>query len=269
MAFNPISGQHAIQEVVFGIVPAHPFTQPEIEIVAQAHSNWKDQLPKVSRGQFFDITIGPIGPMPGPSQAPSPVLDFERINPDGTLSWRLHVESRAIFVNCLSYEGWDNAWPKARNFLKLALQHATKQRKNGVKSTIFQVIDVFDWTGDKADYNAMQLFRQGSELVPDSMFRSGPLWHLHQGRFFESPSLPLSAYRVLERVNIDSAENEANQYSTRVDVFQDLQLGSPISTSDFMMTGLEAAFKYLHDKNKDVVRALLTEDMSKRIGLSK
>lgn len=265
MTFEPKSKDHAIVEVVFGVQLARPLAPDEMEALAKAHDRWRDDLPKLGRLPVFQISIGdaPGGLIPQPVQG----VSFERVKPDGNLDWRLRADSTALFVNCLSYDGWENVWPKTARFFKDACEVALAS-DNAVQGLILQYLDVFEWVNAADKYAVDALLSRDSQYLPGSLWNQGPFWHLHQG-WYRSGNLPVNG-RILERIHLDAVVDETGQPTVKMDTFLNLELGPDAHITDpfgVASKHTDKLFNYLHDLNKDLVRAYINKDMAKRIGL--
>ncbi len=264
MAFDPVSGGHAIAEVVFGLSFSRPFAPPEIERVAKSHSVWQRDLPRLSRTAGFPFMIGnnpqfaegiQFGGIPGG-------VSFERIKPDGTLDWRILVDQNNIFVNCLSYTRWADVWPRASKYIVDVIGVAGAGDAL-VSSATLQYIDIFKWNSDIADYNAREVMRPG-ENVPPILFDKGHLWHLHQG-WFE----PAENGRVLSRVHIDAVEDDERIPIVKFDTYMQHQLATFYTPSEAISGGwFESTFASMHDKNKNLLASFITDEMANRIDLN-
>lgn len=268
MPFEPKSGQHAIIEAVFGLQFARPFSQAVIEQVVAAHGEWQDHLPRLARSGAFQVVIGSFG-LPPPDFGPfGGGVTFERVKPDGALAWRLKVEGNSIFVNCLEYEGWTQVWAKVRPLLHRVTQLVDADGDNPVVSSILQYIDVFEWQGDAANYDASQLLRAGA-LVTEPALSRGPFWHLHQGWFREDNRLGNG--RLLERLHIDSVADERGTPTVKFDSYLAFTPQEPHATQGgkLLVEGSlgVAWFGTLHDLDKELLASAITSEQAKKIGL--
>ena len=76
--------------------------------------------------------------------------------------------------------------------------------------------------------------------------------------------------RILERMHVDGLQ-QSKPPAVRMDNFLRLELQERYSPAAFFEGGADApcekAFSYLHDLNKTMLRAYLTEEMAQRIAL--
>lgn len=263
VAFDPISGEHAISEVVFGLTFSRPFAPHELDRVAKSHNEWQDELPRLSRtGGGFEIVFGQVGaPLSG---FPTVVggVSFERIKPDGTLDWRVLVDQNNVFINCLSYTRWADVWPRAREYIKRIIQIAGAS-ENLVSGSILQYVDIFRWTAERTSYNLSEILSAGDH-VPRSLFDKGHLWHLHQGWFELDEN-----GRILERIHIDGVEDQNSTPIVKLDTYMHHQLATFYTQSEAVNNGwLESTFDSMHNKNKWLLGSFITPQLAKRIKLN-
>lgn len=263
MAFTPISGEHAILEVVFGLSFTRAFAAGEIDGVIKQHGRWKAHLPRVSRSSSFQVMFGD-GPPPPEIQVPaSGGVSFERVKPDGTLDWRLRVDQNTIFVNCLSYTRWGEVWPTAKRYIEEVC--AVFRDDIDVQTATLQYIDVFEWRDDVAGYDASLLFKADSQPALAAARSTVPLWHLHQGWF--RAGIPPEFCRFLERVHVDAVQDVEQVPIIKIDTYIQAQLNEPMDMP-VAMDWLEGIFEELHARQKVLLSEALTPEMSARIDLN-
>lgn len=264
MGFEPKSGHHAIVEVVFGVTLNRPLSSRDIESIVQHHERW-NELPRVNRSQTLQIIFGE-GPIPPTGIDPAGGVSFDRFKSDGTLDWRLRVDQQAIYVNCLSYSGWQQIWPKARDYIDSVCSIALSN-ENGLNSAILQYIDVFNWVGDKYKYSVKDLFAEDSLFVPTATLNVGHIWHLHQGWFQTSDSTP-DVEKSLERIHADGLEDASGTPFVKLDIFIQSFFTRAIKAEEaFKERFLDRTFDTIHIREKKLLSDLLVEDLRKRIGL--
>lgn len=264
MTFAPKTGGHSIAEVVFGLTFSEPFTADKIDELAESKDSWREFLPRVGRSSGFEFTIDVQAGISAPMVTPAPGAIFDRLNPDGTISWRLNVQQNSIYVNCLDYTSWTEIRPRAMELLKTAsLLLATD---TGVSTIVLQYVDIWEWASERNGYDLRSLLRP--EKVVPGVFDKGPNWHQHFGWF--RPSDAMGGGRILERFHLDAVDDPSTKPSVKLDGFLSFEPeNKPVMGGAFWQSPqVDALFDGLHDLNKDIVRGLLTEDMANRIGLN-
>jgi len=266
--FIPKSDAHAIVEVVFGLQLARPLHQKEIEALVKAHGRWRSELPKVGRQATVSVMLGDGPPPPELLlQPPAAGVTFDRIQPDGTLGWRLRAGENNFFVNCLDYDSWDSVWAKALRLLTDACD-VSLGSDNAICGIVLQYIDEFIWQGDASDYDPLLLLRSDSPYIPRAFKNRGQNWHLNQG-WFRTDNLPVSG-RILERMNVEGL-TLAGIPTVRMDNYLRLEPETAVSGSAFFEQGAKLCcdwFSHLHDQNKSMLRNYITTAMAQRISLN-
>lgn len=267
MTFKPATEKHAIIEAVFGLLYARQFTAKEIEATVAAHEKQWPELPRLNRTQILQVQMG-VGPVP--DQAVPPLVagvSFDRVQPDGKPGWRLLFDETRTIVNCLDYDSWSNVWPRAWDYLEKA-SDALQSRNNPLVGAFLQYVDVFEWRGDPKDYSVDKLLSRESPYVPASVFQSGPLWHLHQGRYIEDGS-PVKG-RLLQRIHLDAGMARQNSF-VKIDSFLSLDFSEPMTITGALKEKKDKIgpiFEFLHDMDKRILRDYLTPELAKDIGLT-
>ena len=266
MPFVPISGQHAIQEVVFIVHFDRPLGGEELDRIFELREVLANDLPKAERAPFFQFAIGSNGPggqvMPTPfAAAPVSIQSFKR---DGSLDWRLHAAADFIAVNCLSYSRWELVYVQARKYLSAAVATLTEAEIN-IKSIVLQYIDAFRFEGSLDEYSVFDLIKKESGYLPAAFSPNSHFWHVHVGQY-ETLDTRVGG-SLLNRVHLDSVESaglmEAKIDSTHQYFLDESVLRKP---SDFEALQ-EELFAKLHLKNKSTLKEILTDDVQKLIGI--
>lgn len=266
LAFVAKSGEHAIVEVVFGFQLSRPWHPTEIEKLAQNHDRWKANLPRLARHEIQQVMIGE-GVQQAITLPGGPGISFERIKPNGDLAWRLRCEGNSIFVNCLEYTRWQEAWATASTYMRDVLE-VVDAEKISVAGTLLQYIDVFDWMADPKDYDISKLLDVDSDFVPRAAKNYGLAWHLHQG-WFEPVAEPVPG-RILHKAHFNALpKDEAGHPTVKLDTLLRSDFDGRISAQALFNEGsaLEGTFIDMHDRNKGLLSSLLTKDICQQIGL--
>lgn len=266
MAFVAKSGKHAIVEVVFGLQLSRPWLPAEIEKLAQNHDQWKESLPRLARHEIQQFMVGE-GIQQAITLPGGPGISFERIKPNGDLAWRLRCEGNSIFVNCLEYTRWKDAWASASEYMRAVLD-VVGAEKISVAGTLLQYIDVFEWMADPKDYDISQLLDLESDYVPRAASNYGHAWHLHQG-WFEPVGEPVPG-KILHKAHFDALpKDEAGHPTVKMDTLLRSDFNGRISAQTFFEkdSALEKMFIDMHDRNKGLLSSFLTKDICKQINL--
>ena len=266
MAFEPRSGEHAIIEAVFGLKLSRALNSGEIETLARNHDKWKDELPRLARHEVQQIVLGEGVPqaitVPG-----GPGVSFERIKPNGDIAWRLRYEGNALLINCLEYNGWTDVWATALRYMREVVELIGPE-KLSVAGSFLQYIDAFDWMGDEAAYDIFQLLNPEGQLVPPTINQHGSAWHLHQG-WFVPLNGPIDG-RLLQKAHFDAIpKGELGYPSVRMDTLMRADFSGHVSGKLIFEENspIVGTFVEMHDRNKQLLEAFLTDAMCQKIGL--
>jgi len=273
MAFAPNNKNNAISEVAFVISLGGQPEESQIQAFTDKYTiEWGEDLPIKEEVRGQRIQMGPdmsAGPQLLESQLDG--ARFRTLQRDGTLDWQVGIEDTLVKVNCGSYSRWDNVWPTALSYLK-QVSAAFISPATPVVSFGLQYIDEFIWTGDIGAYDASEVFDSASEFFLSHMNREGHLWHLHQG-WFVSNNLPEPGRR-LERLHIDALEQgPVKRFPTKIDTMLRHDLAEARGSFAEVFNSIEGnilverIFISLHQRNKEILKSLLTTEMAKRIGL--
>lgn len=268
LAFVAKSGNHAIVEVVFGFQLSRPWHPTEIEKLAQNHDRWKEALPRLARHEIQQFMIGE-GVQQAITLPGGPGISFERIKPNGDLAWRLRCEGNSIFVNCLEYTRWQEAWATASAHMRAVLEVVGAERIS-VAGTLLQYIDVFDWMAEPKDYDISMLLNLDSDYVPRAASNYGLAWHLHQG-WFEPVRGPVPG-KILHKAHFNALpKNEAGHPTVTFDTLLRSDFSDHISAQTFFdeSSALEGGFIDMHDRNKRILSSFLTKGICDQIELDK
>ena len=262
MAFEPCNENHAITEVVFGVVGLQGFTSDDRSSVKAAHSKWRGLLPSLQEEGVLNIAVAtPDAALPPPPIAP---LAFARFRADGEIEWRLLLTPDALVVNCRSYTRWKEVWTTVRDlFAEVAGTMQSREQK--IRSVVLEYVDMFR-SDDDDRYDVRDLLRE-SDSVPPGVFAHGPIWHLHQGWFVDAQG-PVPG-RTLRRMHINSKvvdDRPQVQFHTshQFEMRDAPDMQSMFVEPDTLVDGL---FDYLHGRSKALLADFLTIKMAQRINL--
>jgi uncharacterized protein (TIGR04255 family) len=266
-AFDPKRGKHSVVEVAFAIYFNGTINADSINRAKSRRTEYAEFLPGESGVQGFQLNLGV-----GVSNAPTSVaqiqegFSWQRINPDGSLAWRLSVLQDHVVVNCADYTRWEEVWKRVAPWLFDMYQQITA---GGHSATSFslQVIDQFTRKQPVTKHILRELFSDKSIYLPKRLFENDELWHLYQGWFSEQGE-PLRGQK-LNVINI-SASRVADINTVSLDHLMRVNLASnspPLLKDAMENSPLETLLNALHSENKAVLRDILTPDVVQSIGL--
>ncbi|GJD90744.1 hypothetical protein BHAOGJBA_4286 [Methylobacterium hispanicum] len=200
-------------------------------------------------------------------------INMQRFDADGTLASTISIAQETVTLDEYRYTRWHEVWPRQR-------EHIAKifARMSGTPSFMTGVgmrwTDQFIYEGEDEAYDAHELLDPTSAYLHPRAFTSGTRWHCHTGWFDADTT---RGYEILNQVNLDAgAVNVQGAMRTAVTIghAQILRANQAIDELAPFVPGnpsgleaLSALMEALHDGNKRLLRNLLTESMSTRIGL--
>lgn len=267
--FSPLNEDHAIQNVAFSLVLDQALGPTTIRRAVENHPKWKSETPAIQTPQGVQIDLS--GPEPVRRPAPINAVIFSFLRPDGTPAWVLRFMAAEIAVECSRYTRWERVWATARGHLNSALEVVTgTEPGRKVSMCCLTVTDKFRSLNPER-YDLKTLFKL-SEFIPGKLFQFQGQWHNHSGWFNSVDGSPR-----LQNLNIGAnyepqivGEGQQRELFVGILHLQQIRYATPISVGDFNGREnalLEAGMHVMHDENKAVMAAILTEKMASRIGL--
>ena len=270
MPYQPVSGDHAIQQVTFTVKLTQVATRPDLQELRKHHRLWREELPAVANADGLTFQIDATTGLP---QTPSNVvgIEFAFMRPDNTPAWKLRVLGPEVVVDCFRYTRWAKTWDRASRYFLEVLALLTKpQPEREIRSVSLLVVDRFK--ADALTDGPAGCLRE-SPLLSSKLFHVGPLWHQQSGWF----SQPLGAgSRILNQLNLAATQQAPLGDETDQELILTIQhvqewspdVAQPLRKAvESRLASLNAAMQIMHDENKSVVTALLDPVMLERIGL--
>jgi uncharacterized protein (TIGR04255 family) len=267
--FSPLNEDHAIQNVVFSLMFDQALSPPTIRRAVESHPKWKSELPAIQMPQGVQIDLS--GPEPVRRSAPLSAVIFSFLRPDGTPAWVLRFMAAEIAVECSRYTRWERVWAAARGYLNSALEVVTETEPGRkVSMCCLTMTDKFRSLNPE-EYDLKTLFKP-SEFIPGKLFQLQGQWHNHSGWFDSVGGSPR-----LQNLNMEAnyeppmvQEGQQREFFVGILHLQQIRYATPISIDDFKGQEnalLESGMDAMHNENKAVMAAILTEKMVSRIGL--
>ncbi len=271
LTVRPVKPEHSINEVVFVLNFSQPLSENNLQLLKQLEDLLKDALPKIEAQEAAGVRINPNGQIePQPSRLMSLTFKHPTAN-KGEFDWALRAEGSFIAVNCLDYTGgWNNIWPKAHDFLRLAADKLIST-DNSIDSIALQYIDRFIYEGQTDSYKTSIIFNDESVYLNKKVTKAGAFWHIHQGWFDYVKELPV---RILNRLNITAAMADKEHHTT-IDHSATIQFKKKITNHKTLFDetikekiAIDYYFDMLHKENKNILRELLNQDRIEDIKLT-
>lgn len=260
---------NAIRNVLFIFTFGTPLSASAVMELQKgdAHDDLKRLLPKIGYQKSQKMTI-----VEGKSLSTEETLvgcKFERFNELGEIALGLSVETSKISVVCGEYTRWDAVRSTVGEVLQKLADWLTKHDAR-ISTFTLQYLDEFKVVFEEgARRTLVDLFVVDSPYLVRNFAELEQEFHSHHG-FFTKPELQIEG-RLLNNVNIGvncSLDRESSivqiQTIHRYDADAVLEL---VDRDEGLSPLLTDAFEYLHQENKRILRALLTDSVKELIKL--
>lgn len=260
---------NAIRNVLFIFTFGTPLPVSAVMELSKGaiHDDLKGLLPKIAQQKSQKMTI-----VEGKSLATEETLvgcKFERFNERGEISLGLSVETSKISIVCGEYTRWDAVRASISEVLH---KMSSWLIKHDVMTSAFtlQYLDEFRvYFADTANRTLVDLFALDSPYLVQNFSHLEQEFHSHHG-FFKQPEFRIEG-RLLNNVNIGvncSPDRESSIVQIQTIHRYDTSAVLEVVDRDGGLSPLLAdAYEYLHQENKQVMRALLTGPVQKLIKL--
>lgn len=279
--FRPVNDKHSIQEVHFVLETEQHWIQEDKAVIEQGYGLWGETLPRKLEAQQIVVQMGPQLQGGGIENPPPlmPLLTYGSVDRDGSREWELAFDGRFLRITCGKYSRWRQVWKVARKLFQMVGQ-TLNGRETGVRAMELTYQDLFVWEGQRSEYNVRELLTDEHGTLGSRILNHGPLWHCHNGWMKEQSKWADEPY--LERIHLDGCEGEIRQEKKLwVAITTTVRLGHGGTKRLFTLQrgfnelhvvgekreGAVERFEWLHEKNKELFREVLEDEMQRTIGL--
>lgn len=263
--FEPHNDGHAISEAVFS-VEFKPLPSNVLQKMLDNYPALSSLLP--SKQEISGMRFEQSGS--GFSFEQVPGAEWKKFGPDGKHDWIVRITPNSVSVHCLNYDRWNEVWGRSK-FLLGTLFAALDDYRADVLSVGLRYIDQFEFRGNIENYNPQDLFVENCAYVPKSILTKGTRWHAYSGWFEDDAQLE---YEVLHQLNIDAVEMlPGSSPVITINHAALIQSGPAGRLEKFAHLSqitdgpLDSFMNKAHDRNKEIVRDILSQEMMVRIGL--
>ena len=265
-----VGREHAIVSMAFGIEFSSPIPPEALSRVASLHSSVKEELPGKKQKKSIKINV-----QSGPSAVSEQdlgVVIFESVNKDGSIARSLTVAHEHAFVNVNDYDSWAEAWAFAKKIFDAVFP--AFETTTSVRAVTLEYLDKLYICCPIGEVDNSCVLKNDGEYLPSHIFNLRGPWHSNNG-FFNAIESPFNTF-VLNNINAALAEKK--------DVFEDGDIASEIELNlshralfnptaiNFSDLKSDSKFDHLmatlHKLHKTLFLSLISDDVSKIIGLS-
>ncbi|MDQ6951163.1 MAG: TIGR04255 family protein [Mariprofundales bacterium] len=252
---TPIHKQNAIELMAFVIAFEQPFSPSTCEVFLGLQEPFSEEFPTFNRTMNVEIKVADEKPVEQSEHLNGIVMQKTREN--GQPEWQLRAQGNSIIATCFHYDRWKIESEKAVNHLLKIVSPV--EQDNPVALVALQTVDRFM---DKVEtYHISGVLNPDSRFLTKQALESGGLWHVHQGWFEQS----VQDQKCLNVLNLSTTETP-DGISTIIDHNTQMIFNAGKSVAH-LENELADIFEILHNKNKEVIRELLSDGQKEKIGL--
>lgn len=264
---HPFAGQHAIESAAFALDFIGELDIAEVLALRNAANQLVGDFPVVAEKQVATLNFQ-VGA--GSASASSPSIEvggFTMQRPALLLTERplrlIDISRSGVVVVINDYTRWDKFKADVDRYLTVLLAPIDNQK--AVAGIGLQFNDIFLWRADPSDLKLNEVFSANNPYIAPNVLEAPLLWHSHHG-YLVSDSEPVQNQQ-LDNINVSRVVvNEEHRLqiltSHRVTFEKPLESWSTNKTLFFNIQ------EKLHNKNKAILRALLTPDAQLKINLN-
>lgn len=264
--FEPVHSAHAIDQVAMAVNFDRDLTDEALRAAREVIGK-PEELPGRTelRGLSFQI-----GPTPTASRSVIAGYGFTKVLPDGFLESELHIQRSAVTFRTLFYTRWANIWGQAKRYFDAVLP-VYLQSGSRLSQVSLNYVDKFISPALVEECRPGDILKRDSPFLCSNIFGSNDLWHCHSGRFERRDNRT----KRLVTVNVDFISETVREQDRRAvsiaSVIADLFNQATYEPLDLdpkdAARTIDACFQGLHAADKEVLRSIITDEMSRRIAL--
>lgn len=259
----PVAGNHAVQTMAFVVEWQGELSEEVLHSIHALAPQLKSHFPSAALQKLVTVNIG------APGQQASSVsnsealggVQFVRANKFGQPAGALTVSRNNLSITVNDYTRWKTVLEAAMRFFKIVLTPIMDHK--AITAVALQYVDLFTWKDSAANLDYREVFKDTNPYLPPNVLTLKNLWHSHHGFMVETAD-PVPCVR-LDNINVDVLDSQSDRViqittSHRASVTEPLRKASNTYLQD-----IEAIQNALHVANKEILKALLSEAVSKKI----
>lgn len=266
MKVKPCRDANAIMIVAFALEFQRDFSVGELQLLLSLHKGDEDALPQVQKHESFSIQLNPGShqQITGPTDLGG--VTFSLMLPNGTHEWSFMARQNTVVIQCTNYTRWSEISNKAFDFINRFVPKISES--NMVNAIGIEYRDEFLIRDSSAGW-MQELFKTDTVYMPSYLFDVNKLWHSHSGCITDvTIDEEEAAEQMLTKINIDYIHEQGVGHKVVSTTHHRISFGDMKSNFvDFSQGEMASYVEAMHDKNKSVIRNLLSDDMLKAINL--
>lgn len=278
-ALVPIGGTHAIQGMAFVVGWSVELTESELNRIEKLHEKLSALLPMVQRVEMMSLRV---------DAQPRQAYGYNKNKKKADDRRPTHQSQSLDAVHFLQVDEANHGrplrvvqanksnlavivhdyqnWAEACAFLRTVLGQILAVVVNGrpISSAMLQYTDAFTWKDEPSRLDWKEVFKADAMYIPKSAFEHEGLWHSHHG--YTEERVEVLPHLLTENLNVDVVQQNAYKV---INIFTShnalLRSGAwTVAAAEGVVAGL---FEDFHERNKTLLRRLLTDEVLMRIGL--
>lgn len=260
--FVPLHSAHAIEQTVFVIQFSSAIDEPAFTKAISLMDSLKEDLPgKRELQQIIPAVNFPTMPN---------AVAYAKYNAAGLVENELQVHKNAIYFTTRQYSRWSEIWEKTSKYFSQLLPIYAAQCP--LSSTGLSYTDKFICENIESGFNPSSILKTDSKYIASHVFTTEQLWHSHTGVFEKVDDKT----KRLININLDYLDERHlgnNRHSlvitTAINDQFNQQFYNPLILSiNDLMPFITDHMQRIHESGKEILKNIITDEMSKRIALT-
>lgn len=263
---HPFAGNHAIQSMAFALRWAEPLSVGQLETL-RSRARTIDGYPHLSdRTQLSINLIGghPAGPSPqvNPVEVNGFTLESAARRSDGASAVSIIVDKEETVIAFKEYSRWENISQNVKSLLPV---FAGLDIDVPIIAIGLQFSDVFEWRGGWEDFKESDMFKIGNPYMAPNVFSLNQNWHSNHG-FIDELDEPFTLKRI-NNINV-SRETRKSRRLIKITTSHQLRFKEfVVEWATANQNKLWMCWDGAHEKNKSILKSLLSDDVLQKIAL--
>lgn len=259
------SDTHAIEVANFGVNLGLAIDNADVRRFDESMAKLRELFPAIDSPEVFQFAVGNAPPGQFRAPPPVPVRKLVYFANDGQPVWEGFFGENRILVSCRRYTGWEEVWPEAKVRMD-ALLGCIDQYKP-IQSVDYSVTDTFSATKAEEALIAPNIFKPNNFVSAQILGTGDPRWDFSQGWFDNLQDNDQVLVRVESRSGIQN-----DLVVTSISNLHSQRFGAVNGVGELLQTGQNGSradqiFDDFHDRNKDLLRSLLVDELLIRMRL--
>ena len=266
----PIREKNAIDEIAFVVLFEKDLNDEALSGLKELATGLSAELPILEATNLVQVQVNPNNLSQPMTRENGFICSKKSSINSERMEWSFRVDSNRLIVACSEYTRWDDVSMKAKKILLSAVKKCDLAI-NPVVEVVCQCTDKFVLNESFGKYTIDEVFNKDSGyLTQHVVSKELDAWHIHQGWYWKAGSV-----NALNNLNINTRIQGNQSHETVISHLIKFRKNDDSAVTDAdLFCGrddkggyLEDVMDHAHKMNKEVLLNLLSEDMTKTIGL--